>query len=58
MNSPAVVVRQIDTARQVGRASGRVIGVALFMGELLRPAYRSLGAQYLADIGAGAFHAS
>jgi hypothetical protein len=47
INTPAEVARQIRAAREVARATGRVTGVSLFLGELLRPAYRALGRQYL-----------
>jgi hypothetical protein len=55
VNSTEEVVRQIATAREVGRASGRVGGVALFLGEYLRPQFRDTGIRLLADIRAAAF---
>jgi uncharacterized lipoprotein YddW (UPF0748 family) len=55
VNSAAEVVRQIEVAREVARNTGRVDGVALFVGEFLRPAFRDQGIQLLADIRAAAF---
>jgi uncharacterized lipoprotein YddW (UPF0748 family) len=57
LNSAREVVRQIGTAREVARSTGHVNGVALFVGELLRPAYRTLGAAYLDAISSRAFQA-
>jgi uncharacterized lipoprotein YddW (UPF0748 family) len=57
INSVVEVVRQIGAACEVARNTGRVNGVALFLGELLRPAYRSLGAGCLRAISSQAFHA-
>jgi uncharacterized lipoprotein YddW (UPF0748 family) len=58
VNTVEEVVRQIETAREVGRSTGRVSGVALFLGEFLRPAFRDQGARLLAEIKAGAFAAA
>lgn len=43
INTSAEVMRQIRAARIVARATGQVNGVSLFLGELLRPAYRERG---------------
>lgn len=55
INTPAQVARQIRTVREVARSTGRVNGLSLFMGELLRPAYRELGRRYLGAL-AGVLH--
>jgi hypothetical protein len=55
INSTSEVAAQIEAARAVGRDSGRVPGVYLFLGELLRPAHRVSGIRYLAELRAGAF---
>jgi hypothetical protein len=55
LNPVSEVLRQIATAREVARATGRVSGVALFLGEYLRPQFRETGIGLLAEIGAAAF---
>ena len=55
LNPASEVLRQIATAREVAQATGRVSGVALFLGEYLRPQFRDTGIALLAEIGAAAF---
>jgi uncharacterized lipoprotein YddW (UPF0748 family) len=50
INTPAEVMRQIREVREVAQASGRINGVSLFLGELLRPAYRARGERYLESL--------
>jgi hypothetical protein len=57
LNPVSEVLRQIGTAREVGDATGRVCGVALFLGEYLRPQFRDQGIRLLTEIGAAAFPA-
>ena len=55
LNPASEVLRQIATAREVARVTGRVSGTALFLGEYLRPEFRETGIALLAEIGAAAF---
>lgn len=55
LNPVSEVLRQIGVAREVGRATGRICGVALFLGEYLRPQFRAEGIRLLLEIGGAAF---
>jgi hypothetical protein len=55
INSVAEVTSQIEAARDAGRRTGRLLGVSLFFGELLRPAHRPSGIRYLAELRTNAF---
>jgi hypothetical protein len=55
VNSVEEVVSQIEAAREIGRRTGRVSGVALFLGEFLRPDFRDEGIRRLTEIKRAAF---
>ena len=57
LNPASEVIRQIAAARDVARTTGRVSGVALFLGEYLRPQFRDEGIALLGEIAVSAFPA-